>query len=102
MKELWLLQPRFLQRGGQRPFRLLEHPRFRAAYDFFALRAESGNAPLDVALWWEKFQRVSPDERENMLVSDEAGPKKKRRRRRGKRKTSEGAPPETTPEDGES
>ncbi len=53
MKELWLMQPRFLQRGGQRPFRLLEHPRFRAAYDFFALRAESGNAPRDVALWWK-------------------------------------------------
>src|SRR6266850_3492333 len=28
MKELWLMQPRFLQRGGQRPYRLLEHPRF--------------------------------------------------------------------------
>ena len=96
MKELWLLQPRFLQRGGQRPFRLLEHPRFRAAYDFFALRAESGNAPRDVAQWWDKFQRVSPDERESMLVSDEAGPKKKRRRR-GKRKGAVGAP--STPED---
>ena len=52
MKELWLLQPRFLQRGGTRPFRLLEHPRFRAAYDFFELRARSGNAPLEVGQWW--------------------------------------------------
>ena len=92
MKELWLMQPRFLQRGGQRPFRLLEHPRFRAAFDFFALRAESGNAPREVAQWWERFQRVSPDERERMLVSEEAGPRKKRRRRRGKRKSAEGAP----------
>jgi poly(A) polymerase len=94
MKELWLMQPRFVQRGGQRPFRLLEHPRFRAAYDFFALRAQSGNAPRDVAEWWERFQRVSPDEREDMLVSDEAGPKKKRRRRRGKRKLPEGPAPQ--------
>jgi len=86
MKELWLLQPRFLQRGGNRPYRLLEHPRFRAAYDFFALRAESANAPQDVAKWWDRFQHAGPDERERMLVSDEAGPKKKRRRRRGKRK----------------
>jgi poly(A) polymerase len=90
MKELWLMQPRFLQRGGHRPFRLLEHPRFRAAYDFFALRAASANAPQEVARWWEKFQDVSPDEREDMLVSDEAGPKKKRRRRRGKRKPEGG------------
>jgi poly(A) polymerase len=44
MKELWLMQPRFLQRGGQRPYRLLEHPRFRAAYDFFALRAASATS----------------------------------------------------------
>ena len=96
MKELWLLQPRFLQRGGQRPYRLLEHPRFRAAYDFFALRAASANAPQEVARWWERFQAVSPDEREEMLVADEAGPKKKRRRRRPKRRAPDegGAAPQ--------
>lgn len=95
MKELWLMQPRFLQRGGQRPYRLLEHPRFRAAYDFFALRAASANAPQEAAQWWERFQFASADEREEMLVSGESGPKKKRRRRRGKRR--EDAPP--TPDD---
>ena len=99
MKELWLLQPRFLQRGGHRPFRLLEHPRFRAAYDFFELRALSNDAPLDIAQWWERFQDVGPDEREEMILRDEAGPKKKRRRRRGKRRpdeapTADDAPPE--------
>jgi poly(A) polymerase len=94
MKELWLMQPRFLQRGGHRPFRLLEHPRFRAAYDFFALRAASANAPQEAARWWEQFQDASPDGREKMLVSEEAGPKKKRRRRRGgKKKPAEGALP---------
>jgi poly(A) polymerase len=100
MKELWLLQPRFLQRGGHRPFRLLEHPRFRAAYDFFALRAASANAPQEVARWWGEFQDASPDGREAMLVRDEAGPKKKRRRRRGaKRGPGEGgAAPETQPD----
>jgi poly(A) polymerase len=90
MKELWLMQPRFLQRGGHRPFRLLEHPRFRAAYDFFALRAESANAPQEVAKWWERFQQANADERERMLMGDDAGPKKKRRRRRRK-KPGEGA-----------
>jgi poly(A) polymerase len=92
MKELWLMQPRFLQRGGNRPYRLLEHPRFRAAYDFFALRAASANAPQEAARWWERFQDANADERESMLVSDEAGPKKKRRRRRGgKKKPGEAA-----------
>src|SRR4051812_14448361 len=84
MKELWLMQPRFLQRGGHRPFRLLEHPRFRAAYDFFALRAESANAPQDIAKWWERFQDATPDQREAMLTTDDAGPKKRRRRRKKK------------------
>jgi poly(A) polymerase len=98
MKELWLMQPRFLQRGGHRPFRLLEHPRFRAAYDFFALRAESANAPQEVAKWWERFQDVGTDERERMLVTDEAGPKKKRRRR--KKKPAGGGTPEPEGEGG--
>jgi poly(A) polymerase len=91
MKELWLMQPRFLQRGGHRPFRLIEHPRFRAAFDFFALRAASANAPQEAARWWEHFQDADPDEREAMLVSDEAG-HKKRRRRRSKKRPAEGAP----------
>ena len=91
MKELWLMQPRFLQRGGHRPFRLLEHPRFRAAYDFFALRAASANAPQEAAKWWERFQDATPDERSRMLKDDESGPKKKRRRRRGGKKKAEGA-----------
>lgn len=93
MKELWLMQPRFLQRGGHRPYRLLEHPRFRAAYDFFALRADSANAPQEAARWWERFQDANTDERERMLVSDEAGPKKKRRRR-GKKKPAGAAAPQ--------
>ncbi len=102
MKELWLLQPRFLQRGGHRPFRLLEHPRFRAAYDFFALRAASANAPQEVARWWARFQDASPDEREAMLVRDEAGPKKKRRRRRGKKPPVEAAAAPAAAEGGDS
>ena len=34
----------FLQRGGHRPYRLLELQRFRMAYDFLVLRAEQ---PID-------------------------------------------------------
>jgi poly(A) polymerase len=82
---------------------LLEHPRFRAAYDFFALRAASANAPQEAAKWWERFQDADPDERERMLVREVAGPKMQRRRRRGgKKKPSEGgggpAPSDMSPE----
>lgn len=83
MKEIWSLQARFLQRAGQRPYRLLEHPRFRAAYDFFALRAASGETADDIARWWETFQNANDEEREAMLVVEE---RPKRRRKRGPRR----------------
>lgn len=81
MQEIWAMQSRFLGRGGRRPFRLLEHPRFRAAYDFMLLRCESGEVDPELGQWWETFQRVGADEREAMLLKDEV-PKKRRKRRR--------------------
>src|SRR6266699_3589917 len=83
IKETWALQPRFEQRSGQRPFRLLEHPRFRAGYDFLWLRGHSGEIPVELADWWERFQRADSDERERMLRPDEAPKKHRRSRGRG-------------------
>ena len=77
MREVWELQPRFEQLDGKRPQRLAAHPRFRAAYDFLLLRAESGEADLALADWWTRFQGESTPEREGM-----SGPARKRRRRR--------------------
>lgn len=81
MKELWLLQPRFEQRGGQRPLRLLSQPRFRAAYDFLLLRCDSGEVDPQLGLWWDEFQDASDERRAEMLQPDEA-PKKRRRRKK--------------------
>jgi len=83
IKEIWGLQPRFEQRGGQRPYRLLEHPRFRAAYDFLLLRAESGEVDAELGEWWTRFQEVDDDERAAMLLADSA-PKARRKRKRRK------------------
>jgi len=83
MKEIWALQPRFEQRGGQRPYRLLEHPRFRAAYDFLLLRAESGEVDAELGEWWTRFQEADDDERATMLLAD-SSPKPRRRRKRKK------------------
>jgi poly(A) polymerase len=84
MKEIWALQPRFLQRAGQRPYRLLQHMRFRAAYDFLLLRCESGEVEVAIGEWWTRFQKAGEAERAEMLVRD-AEPKKRRRRRRRRR-----------------
>ena len=83
VKELWVYQPRFLQRSAVKAYRVLSHPRFRACYDFFELRAEVGDAPQDVADWWEKFQVATDSDRESMFLPDDE-PKKKRRRKRKK------------------
>ena len=99
IKEIWALQPRFEQRAGQRPFRLLEHPRFRAAYDFLTLRCASGELEGDLARladWWTEFQDADSAARERMLRPDEA-PKKRRRprSRTKKRKAQESGQPAT-------
>jgi len=87
MKELWSLQQRLEQRSGRRPFRVLEHPRFRAAYDFLQLRCDSGEIDAEIGDWWRRFQQADSQEREAML-KPESGPK--RRRRRGPRRKPEG------------
>jgi len=85
MREIWAIQPRFEQRSGKRPFRLLAQPRFRAGYDFLRLRCESGDAEPALGEWWERFQRAGEAERSQMLVSEgEPRGRRRRRRRRGR------------------
>ncbi|UOO91859.1 MULTISPECIES: polynucleotide adenylyltransferase PcnB [Vitreoscilla] len=95
-REIWQLQSQFDNQKGQRPYRLIAQPRFRAAYDFLLLRYEVGEADTEAALWWQRFQEVSTHEREAMVGTaarpySEAveavvieQPKKRRRRRRPK------------------
>ena len=92
MREVWAMQPRFEERAGQRPHRLIELPRFRMAYDFLALRAASGEVPAELESWWRTFQVADPETRQQMLLPD-TGPHKKRRRRRRGKKPAEVAPP---------
>lgn len=103
MREIWSMQPRFLQRSGQRPFRLLEQPRFRAAYDFLQLRCASGEVDPAVGQWWEAFQQASPEERARMLVKGEGTGRSRRRRRRrksGGQAATQGAPQAGPSQDG--
>ncbi|QDQ27420.1 polynucleotide adenylyltransferase PcnB [Chitinimonas arctica] len=93
MKEIWTLQPRFEQRAGIKPFRLLESPRFRAGYDFLCLRASVGEVEQEMADWWTEFQNADNQRREAMLLRAPAseGGKKRRRRRGGARGDGDGA-----------
>ena len=82
IKDIWLLQPRFEQRAGKRPYGLLEQPRFRAGYDFLLLRAESGEVDGEIADWWTRFQAADGEERARLLLPEQAGDKKRRRRKK--------------------
>jgi poly(A) polymerase len=92
MREIWLLQFRFDKRTGHRAFTLLEHPRFRAAYDFMALRALAGDESMALAHWWTNFQELTLDKQTEMvkqLTSQERPSTNKRRLSKQKPSTSE-------------
>ena len=69
MREMWLLQFRFSKRHGGRAANLLQHPRFRAAYDFLAIRALAGDESMDLAQWWTSFQDATETEQAEMVAS---------------------------------
>jgi len=99
MRDIWAMQPRFERRAGRAPYKLLEHPRFRAGYDFLLLRCASGELPVEVGEWWTEFYAAEGGERERLVANANtreregaaaggAGPAKKRRPRRGPRKNA--------------
>jgi len=58
MEEIWSLQPRFEQIQRKKVFRLLTHPRFRAAFDFLLLREAESPAIGELGRWWEHAQQL--------------------------------------------
>jgi poly(A) polymerase len=93
MQEMWTLQPRFEHRLKKRVFRLMAHPRFRAAYDFLLLRAAESPAMAELGQWWTQAQETphevlaeqlaaSVETDESMPPDAGAAPKKRARRRR--------------------
>jgi poly(A) polymerase len=79
IREIWALQPRLKQRNPKQIWRIFQHPRFRAAYDFLLLRADSGEVLQEAADWWTKFQEADTLTREEFI---ETLPKTKPRRRK--------------------
>jgi poly(A) polymerase len=100
MRELLLLQPRFNRRSGVKSLSILQHPRFRAAYDFLLLRAQVGAAAPELAEWWTQIQALPQEDRVKLVqarpaepVAEEGGAAgaPRRRRRRGRRGGGGGA-----------
>jgi poly(A) polymerase len=87
MREMIALQPRFERREGRRVLRVLDHPRFRAAYDFLLLRAAAGEVAQELADWWTQIQSASAEERLKMVEQSEGSSPARPRRRRRRRRT---------------
>lgn len=86
VREIWQLQPLFENIKGKRPQRLLQHPRFKLAFDFYLRRVEAGDAKKEIAEWWKAFVesggKFMP---ETIESSAEDKPKHKRHRKRRSR-----------------
>ena len=69
MKEIWRLQSRFENQSPKKIYRLLLHPRFRAAYDFMLLRCQSNELDHSIGIWWTNF--IDADHHEKSLMVKE-------------------------------
>lgn len=98
MEEIWSLQPRFEQIQRKRVFRLMAHPRFRAAFDFLLLRADESPQMRELGAWWEHAQQLSPEVLSEALpagggsIADSIAPPRAPPPRRRRRRKSSATP----------
>ena len=92
MREIWAMQIRFERCTGRAPWRLMEHLRFRAGFDFLLLRAQAGEPCEALASWWDGFVQADDLDREDLLQrAPEAAIKGPRRSTRRRRRTQSAA-----------
>lgn len=83
IREIWFLQFRLPTRFADKPDILMQHKRFRAAYDFLLIREAAGEKTGHLGDWWTEYQEASPERRSTMKQSV-PGKRRKRGRRRKK------------------
>ncbi|WP_230874609.1 polynucleotide adenylyltransferase PcnB [Methylomonas sp. LL1] len=94
MRDVWFLQTKFSRTVGTRPYRLLEQAKFRAAYDFLQLRAETGGADPELLTWWTRFQEADEDLQRKMTAPPKGGASKPRGKPRRYRNRAKPGPQE--------
>lgn len=80
MREIWEFQLRLERRKGRKAAELVDHRRFRAAYDFLLLREQAGEATDDLGAWWTEFQTLTLDERLQQAGSGKSNRSRSRKR----------------------
>ncbi|WP_461538729.1 polynucleotide adenylyltransferase PcnB [Spongorhabdus nitratireducens] len=82
VREIWEMQRRLEKPHKRRVNSLMEHPRFRAAYDFLLLREHSGEDLGNIGHWWTEIQATDEDSRGGLMKNMNNPGKPRRRRRR--------------------
>jgi poly(A) polymerase len=67
IRETWHLQNLLTSFRRRHINRVVKHPRFRAAYDFLALRAASGEDCQEAVSWWTDYQAANDQDRHELL-----------------------------------
>jgi poly(A) polymerase len=83
MREIWEFQLRLENRRGRKAAELVEHRRFRAAYDFLLLREQAGENTGNLGSWWTEFQKLPMEQR--ILQAEQDKSPRSGRRSRGRR-----------------
>jgi poly(A) polymerase len=83
MRDIWQLQLRLSRRQGKRAYKLMEHPKFRAAFDLLQLRGDIEKGELQkLSIWWDEFQKAEIPRQKSMLNSLGEEPTRYRKPRR--------------------
>jgi poly(A) polymerase len=72
VRDMFAMQPQLEHPRSRRVLRLIEQPRFRAAFDLLLLRAQVGMAQQELVDWWAALQGASNAQREEMVLALEA------------------------------
>jgi poly(A) polymerase len=81
MREIWEFQLRLTRCQGRKAAELVDHRRFRAAYDFLLLREQAGEDTGGLGDWWTTFQELSFNERLEQAGGSATGRKRPPRKR---------------------
>lgn len=90
--DIWALQPRLENPNERYAFRMIQEPRFRAAFDFLVVRSQAGEPLKKAVQWWQQYQKEHPipprAAEEEMASSDDRPRLRHRRPRRRKNRES--------------
>ncbi len=86
MQEIWCLQPRLEKQQKASIFKILEHTKFRAGYDFLVLRSIIDTNLEDYAKWWTDIQELDITEQQAMI--DNLGMRSQKRSRNHRRRSN--------------